>query len=287
MPLPGELPVQQGNARPLLGEILVKKGIVNQATIDEAIKVQIGSNRRLGKILVRMKALTEDELVDALAAQLGIIPLNKTTLPTNISAEVKNKLPRYLCQKYDVIPLRLKNNNILEVAMSDPSDNQAISDLEQYTGNVIKCLLAKQSDIADRTKLIPYSLKNDFFSPQGNRFTRIAVAVCLILVAVVGGFSYHYYYNSKYGTVSTTANSTIYKNHDLMLDFDAKGTINILGRGAFAKGIYSASFKDTNVLNAFLASRKADLSEKQQEWLAWVIKETSAQGLPYSTKGLP
>jgi len=256
-------------AKLLLGELLIQQNLVNQETINDALRVQIGGNRRLGSILVRMGALSEDRLAEILAAQLGV---EITDIQKNFSPNVRNKLPRYLCRKYDAIPLRLKNNNILEMAMSDPSDQQAISDLEQYTGNVVEARLARHSDIAAGTaRLIPYSL-HDFFSPQAStRITRIAVGLCLVLVVVTGGFSYRYIENARYGTVSTTPESTIYKNHDLMLAFEQKGGINLLGRGAYAQGYYSVSFPDTDALQAFIHKKKQDFSEKQQEWLTWAM----------------
>jgi Type II secretion system (T2SS), protein E, N-terminal domain len=253
----------------LLGELLIQEKLVNQETINDALRVQIGSNRRLGSVLVRMGALSEDRLAEILEAHLGI---EITDIQKNFSPDVRKKLPRYLCRKYEAIPLRLKNNNILEVAMSDPSDQQAINDLEQYTGNVIDARLAKGSAIAAGTaRLIPYSL-HDFFSPQAStRFTRIAVGLCLILVVVTGGFSYRYIQNAIFGTVSTTPESTIYKNHDLMLAFEKNGGINLLGRGAYTQSYYSVSFPDTDTLQTFISKKKQDLSEKQQEWLAWAI----------------
>jgi hypothetical protein len=261
-----------------LGELLIQQNLVNQDTITDALRVQVGGNRRLGKILVRMGALSEDQLVEVLAKQLDSEP---TDIQKHFSADVKKKLPRYLCKKYDVIPLQLKKNNILEIAMSDPSDHQAIHDLEQYTGNVIEARLARQSDIAAWTgKNIPYSMQ-DFFSPQASaRFTRVAVALCLVLIVAVWGFSYRYIQTAKYGTVTKSADTTMYKNHDLMLGFDNKGTINFLGRGAYAKGYYSASFTNTNLLDAFIVSRKADFSEKEKEWLDWVINKTGPHGTP-------
>ncbi len=259
----------------LLGELLVQQDLVNQETINEALRVQVGGNRRLGKILVRMGALSEDKLAEILAAQLhiDIIDIDKS-----FSANIRKKIPRYLCRQYDALPLRLKSNNILEIAMSDPSDQQAINELEQYTGNVIESRLARQSDIAAGTaKLIPYSL-HDFFAPRASaRLTRLAVALCLVLVATVGGFSYRYIHTAKYGTISKSAESTIYKNHDLMLGFDKQGTINFLGHGAYARGYYAVSFDDANALSSFLASRKTDLSEKQKEWLVWAIDKTRSQ----------
>jgi hypothetical protein len=264
-------------AKILLGELLIQQNLVSQDIINEALRLQITGYRRLGGILVRMNALNEDQLVEALAKQLEIEP----TDPRNIvSDDVRRRLPRHLCRKYDAIPIRLKSNNILEVAMADPSDHQAINDLEQYTGHVIEPRLARHSDITSAiSQRIPYSL-SDILSPQAT--TRLAIALCLILVGVVGTFSYRYIQNARFGTVSTTSGSTLYKNHDLMVGFDNSGTINFLGRGAFAQGFYSVSFKDIDALNAFIAKKKADFSGKQQEWLEWVIEKANSKSISQS-----
>jgi hypothetical protein len=256
-----------------LGELLVQQNLVDQDTVKAALRIQAGGNRRVGALLVRMGKLSEDQLVEVLATQLDIkiIDVNE-----NFSAEVRRKLPRSLCRKYDVIPLRMKSNNILEVAMSDPSDYQAIDTLERFTGNVIEPLLARQSDIAAGTvKLIPYSL-SDFFSWDAEvPFTRIAVAISLFILVVAGVLSYRAIHNAKFGTVSISNDSTIYKNHDLILSFDSKGTVKLLGQGEFAKGAYAVTFKDTNALNSFLDSKRADFSENQLEWLEWVIQKNT------------
>lgn len=253
----------------LLGELLIQQNLVDEDTINDALRVQVGGNRRLGSLLVRMGRLSEDQLVEVLAAQLNV---ELTDINKNFSLEVRKKLPRYLCRKYDAIPLKLKNNNILEVAMSDPTDYQAIHDLEHYTGNVVEPRLARHSDIAAGTaKHIPYSL-NDFISPHASiLFTRVAIAVTLILAVAVAGFSYRYIYNAKYGTVSKSIDATIYKNHDLMLGFDNKGTINFLGHGAYSQSYYAVSFNDMDALKSLITNRKADFSEEQKTWLEWVI----------------
>lgn len=262
-------------AKMLLGELLTQQGLVEETIIHEALRVQVGGNRRLGNILVRMGALSEDQLVETLAAQLGI---DITDIKLAHSPEVRKKIPRYLCRKYDVIPLTLKGNNILEVGMADPSDQQAIQDLEQYTGHVLEPRLARQSDIISGIKaLVPFSLQ-DLFSPQAStRLTRVTVAVCFALIILVGGFTYRYITQATYGTVSRTAESTIYKNHDLMLGIDHNGKITLLGHGVFAKGYYSVSFKDMDVLRTFVASRQNDLSDQQRKWLEWAISKAQLQ----------
>lgn len=103
--------------------------------------------------------------------------------------------------------------------------------------------------------------------------TKIGVSICLILILLVGNFTYKYIQTAKYGTLSVTSESTIYKNHDLMVGFDDSGKINLLGHGAFARGYYSVSFTNPEAFQAFLANRKSDLSDDQKSWLNWVLKE--------------
>ncbi len=256
-----------------LGDILIEKKILAQDILDQALRAQVGGNRRLGHILVRMKAITADQLAETLSGQLGI-PI--CDIAGNFSAKVGKIMPRYLCRQYDVLPLTEKNNNILVLAMANPADTEAINDIENYTGKVIEPLLARQSDIErEIPKRIPLGLK-EFFSPRSNtRNTRIAVAFCLALVTVLGGFTYRFYQNATYGTVTVSTESTLYKNHDLMLDFDKTGKITLLGRGAFAKGFYSVSFNDKELLHTFLRSKQPDLSDKQQSWTDWVLAKQS------------
>ncbi len=264
-----------------LGELLVQQEIVKQDAVNDALRVQVGGNRRLGHILLQMGALTEDQLASTLSQQLGI-PL--TNIDEDFSAEVKQILPRYLCTKYGVLPLSFKENNIMLTAMADPSDNEAITDIEHYTGKVVEPCLAKQSDITrGATKNIPYSIK-DIFNPQINtRLTRVIATVALILVIAFGVTTYNYIHTARYGTVSHLASSTLYEHHDLMVGFDTSGKISLLGHSAFADGYYSVSFNNMNTLKAFIDSRKDDFSVKQNKWLEWVLYEEKSHASSRST----
>lgn len=54
---------------PRLGELLVRAGLVATARIDEALARQIGTNRRVGELLVEMGLLQEIELAATLSIQ--------------------------------------------------------------------------------------------------------------------------------------------------------------------------------------------------------------------------
>lgn len=262
-------------SKPLLGELLLQQNLVTEDVIKTALRVQVGGNRRIGHILVRMKAITADQLAEVLQKQLGS-PL--IDIAEKFSPEVKSILPRYLCKQYDVLPLCLKQNNILEMVMANPADPEAINNLEQYTGKVIEPLLGRHSDIEKEIcRRIPFSIK-DLFTPQTNSWTtRIAAISSLLLVLALGFFTFDYVETSRYGEKSTSDTHVLYKHHDLILGIDLTGKYSLLGHGAFSKGYYSASFDNAKNLKTFVENRATDFSEQQKTWLMWAIEQAVSE----------
>ena len=56
----------------MIGELLVAQGLVQAAEVERALAYQLQSGGRLGAVLVRMGALSEDALLPVLAQQLGM-----------------------------------------------------------------------------------------------------------------------------------------------------------------------------------------------------------------------
>ena len=74
----------QGQAR-RLGEMLVERGAVQQADIDRALQIQRTVGGRLGSLLVRTGAISEDALLRTLAEQIGALYLaNAEDLPDTL-----------------------------------------------------------------------------------------------------------------------------------------------------------------------------------------------------------
>jgi len=57
------------STRPMLGEILVKSGVISRADLNAALEEQRGSHERLGEILVRRGRLGHSMLGWALSQQ--------------------------------------------------------------------------------------------------------------------------------------------------------------------------------------------------------------------------
>ncbi len=256
-------------AKKRLGELLVEANLITEEECAQALKMQVGGTRRLGHILVQMGAITSDQLLEILSDQFELPILD---LDQEFSSEAKSIMPRYLCRKYEVIPLGIIKEKILKLGMADPSDSEAITDVENFTGKAVQPCLARASDINLAIKRhIPFSLR-DFFNPQSyTRWAKGASALALILIIAVAGFTFRFYSQTKYGSITKTADATIYKNHDLMVGIEDNGTTTLLGRGAYANGYYSISFHSPEALATFLEHKKGDLSTNQYEWAKWAI----------------
>lgn len=255
-----------------LGELLVQKNLVSKDNVETALKLQIGGNRRLGHLLIKMKLLTDDQLIDVLSSQLNL-PI--TDISRELKGSIKKIIPRYLCQKYSVLPLREGENNTLDVAMIDPSDDEAIQAVEDYTNRAVKPVLARGKDINQNIiRYVPLSLQ-DIFNPQSyTNFSKFASGVAIVAVTIIAVLSYQYIQTERYGTMTLLTDASIYKNHDIMININNdNGKIALLGHGAYADGYYSVTFSSLTSLESFINKNKSDLSVKQHEWLSWLIQK--------------
>lgn len=256
-------------SKPLLGELLVEKSLVSQDIVDQALKIQNGGLRKLGCILVRMNIISDDQLTEVLMIQLDI---PRREIEERYSPEVEKIFPRYLCKRYRVLPLRLKENNVLEVAMANPADEEAINDLEDYSGKVIEtCLMHRtviESEIPNR---IPLGVKDFFLSKTSNFLTKLVVVAAVFCAVFLGFYSYQYIKKMTEGEIVFFDNRTQYTNHDLTLVIHKTGEVSLEGRGAFSDGRYKIHFGEIDHLQRFVQKREDDFSVKQQNWLHWVL----------------
>jgi hypothetical protein len=255
----------------LLGEILLERGLVTKEQLDQALRIQVGGMRRLGSILVRMKLLTGEGLTEALSTQLKL-PIVK--IEDEYRANAKAVLPRYLCRKYSVLPLSLESNNVVRLAMADPLDGVAISDVENYTGYAVQPVLARLHDIDRAIPSHTVFSRQDVFNPQVYRSAaRVAIGAALCLLMITGFLVYREVRIQRYGMVSRINDSVIFKNHDLMIDVSRDGSIYFSGRGFYASGYYGVRFENARLWSSFVKGEARQFSAEQIEWMDWVLRK--------------
>jgi len=251
-----------------LGELLVAKGVVSKENVEEALRLQIGGNRRLGYILIKMGLLTDEQLLDVLSEQLGL-PI--VDVEKEFSPETRTLIPKYICRRYSIIPLARGEHNILKVAMMNPMDDEAIGDIESFTGFAVKPILAKRKDIERAiNRLIPFSLKDIVNPDVWQQTSKLLAVVAFCLTVSIGVMVHHYIHEAEYGTISKVNSTIMYKHHDLMVGYEEEGKVSLLGRGAYSDGYYSVSFNNLESFENFVKQKRKNFSEAQYNWLVWV-----------------
>jgi type IV pilus assembly protein PilB len=129
----------------LIGQMLVEKGLITQAQLDEALKVQKNTTEQLGRILVDLGYLAERDVLRAHAEQLGIPFLELGQV--SVDEDVARAIPQSVVQRYSAVPIR-RSGNRLTVAMTDPQNVFALDDIRLITGYEIDPMLATPDDIS-------------------------------------------------------------------------------------------------------------------------------------------
>ena len=130
--------------RPLLGEILIKLGLINDVQLNEGLKYAEQTNYRLGHALIDLGYINEAHLIKALSQQLehpveniSIQPVSKTLLK-NISKE--------LCLKWYAIPYENKND-VIRLLCANPDDEAMLEEFHFILQSVIEPVIAIEKQV--------------------------------------------------------------------------------------------------------------------------------------------
>jgi len=127
-----------------IGEILLERGAINPKQLEKALAHQRDHGGLLGQILIDLGYVTEEEIALALTAQYGFpyLPLDNY----DIDDGIMQLIPEPVARQYVLIPID-RIGNALTVAMADPSNVQAIEDIEMLTSCVVQTFVSTPSDI--------------------------------------------------------------------------------------------------------------------------------------------
>lgn len=131
-----------------LGDLLVEHKVITKKQLKQAQEEQARDpeGRRLGRILIDLNIITEENLIGFLARQCGMPHLRLGDY--EIDSEVIKYVSPELVIKYQAVPID-KLGKILTVAMVDPLDDEALEGLQKATGFVVKPIVCSEKDIED------------------------------------------------------------------------------------------------------------------------------------------
>jgi type IV pilus assembly protein PilB len=127
-----------------LADILLEHGLVSETQLREAVGVQEHAGRSLGRVLVDGGVLTESQLVQALAAQIGLRFVDLSDFPIDGTAVAR--VPGVVCRRHTAIPIGFEEAKLV-VAMADPGNVFALDDIRSLTGTEVRSVVATKADV--------------------------------------------------------------------------------------------------------------------------------------------
>jgi len=109
-----------------LGDVLVAQKLITIEQLRTALEAQTRRGRRLGRLLVELGYLDDEQVAQALARQLHLRYVDLAQ--HNFNPEVVQKLPESAARRFRAVPLEVRGNTML-IAMADPTDLFAYDEL--------------------------------------------------------------------------------------------------------------------------------------------------------------
>jgi type IV pilus assembly protein PilB len=132
-----------------LGEMLRKEGQITKGQLDEAIAMRKKIDAKLGNVLIQLGYIDEETLLTFLSRQLNYPIVNISELMIN--PDTTKVLTYEQAKQYLVFPIRVAND-VLTLAMADPTDNEAIEETQLIVKLSIKAVVAKEKEIVNAYK---------------------------------------------------------------------------------------------------------------------------------------
>ena len=136
-------------AQQRLGEILKAAGFVDEARINEGLRLQKESGLKLGQALLKLGYINEEQLARSLGrqAQLPFVDLSKGSIP----AEVVNLVPAERAREFGILPVKVSGNEVI-VAVADPIAVFHIENLRFLLNKNFRCAITTESALREAFK---------------------------------------------------------------------------------------------------------------------------------------
>ena len=127
-----------------IADLLIQKGLLTPAQLQEADLLQAAKGVRLDHALVQLGFIEERKLLEIMGERLRIPVVNLAE--ASIDPEVRQALPNKFVYRKRLVPIS-RENGMLGVATSDAFDMSVFDDIRLLTGLEVQPLLATRDEI--------------------------------------------------------------------------------------------------------------------------------------------
>ncbi len=127
-----------------LGELLMEEGILGKEKLEEALRQQQGSGEMLGEVLIRLGIVTERDIAKTVATQFALpyLAVSQYFIPK----DVLKVLPLQTLVEHQCVPID-RIGKLLLLAICSPVDPQVLEGMEKTAGCEICLYVSTASEI--------------------------------------------------------------------------------------------------------------------------------------------
>ncbi len=129
---------------PRIGNLLVKDNKISVEQLEEGLKRQRDKGGNLGGHLIELGYVSEEDLTEALARQLGVKSIDLSSEEPD--EDIINLIPAEVAVKFNILAFE-KVGKMLKVVISDPTNTFALDSIKLITGCKIEPYISSESSI--------------------------------------------------------------------------------------------------------------------------------------------
>ena len=127
--------------------LLIEEGLVTQDQLREALEHKKETGKSLARTLIELNIVSEGKLTEVLALHLGLDFVDISSY--RIDMTVIHLLDEKMATRHLAIPISFDENEVVVIAMADPTNIFALDDIRMSTGHQVRPVVATKADIED------------------------------------------------------------------------------------------------------------------------------------------
>jgi type IV pilus assembly protein PilB len=127
-----------------IGELLREKNLITEAQLKVALNEQKTSGKRLGEVLESLGYVTEKQLLQVIAEQLGTKVINAKDI--NLTPELKKIIPENVARRLKVAPIQADDKRVV-IATNDPANVTIYDELERMLRKEVYPFVVTRDDL--------------------------------------------------------------------------------------------------------------------------------------------
>ena len=153
-----------------LGDLLVQANLITESQLKLAVREQKRVREPLGRILIELGFITERQLTETLAGQMGIpfIALKNV----EIDPALIRLVPADFARQHLFMPIRREEDGTITVAMANPGDVISVDAVQEFLGTHVNILSAVESEISQAiSSLLEWEPDDDLLGSGPDRIS--------------------------------------------------------------------------------------------------------------------